>query len=455
MSRAVLAGLSLDKLSALHAAETARFAAARPSCAALAQASARHWRRGVPMHWMRDWPTPFPIAVADANGAVLTDIDGNAYDDFCLGDTGSMFGHAPGPVVRAIAEQSARGLTFMLPTADTPEVGQLLSQRFGLPYWQMTVTATDANRYAIRWARAITGRPKLLVFNGCYHGAADDTFVRLDGGAPILRPGLIGQVYDVRGHTRVVEFNDLAAVEAALAQGDVAAVLTEPVLTNIGMVPPEPGFLEALAAATKRAGALLILDETHSISSGPGGYAAGHGIAPDMLTMGKPIAGGIPAGIFGFSAAVNAAMDAAAERAGLGYSGMGATLSANALTQAAMRAMLTQVMTPAAYAHMLTLSQRLRDGLTEVIASRRAPWSVAHVGARVELVTAPVPPRNGSEAKAALHAPILAGLHLFLINRGLLIAPFHNMMLLSPVTTLDQVNRLVQTIDGFLVETLA
>lgn len=447
-------GVPSGNVDAMLRREQDLFVQRHPRSQELALRAKAHWAHGVPMHWMLDWGTPFPIYVASAKGARLTDVDGHAYDDFCFGDTGSMFGHSPEPVAKAIAEQAARGLTYMLPTEDVPEVGALLAKMFGLPFWQAATTATDANRFVIRWCRAITRRSKILVFHGCYHGAADDTFVRLKHGKPIHRPGLLGQVFDVRQFTKIVEFNDLSALESALAAGDVACVLTEPALTNIGMVLPEEGFLEGLRTLTRKHGTLLVIDETHTISTGYGGYTRTHGLEPDFLTVGKPIAGGVPCSVFGFTAEIEARMRQVEAEKEPGYSGMGTTLSANALALHAMRANLEQVVTPAAYDHMLPMSERLARGIEARIQRRGLPWHVSNVGARAEFVCAPQRPRNGTEAQAAMHPRLELAIHLYLLNRGFLIAPFHNMTLVSPATSAAQVDRLIETVDSCCGELL-
>jgi glutamate-1-semialdehyde 2,1-aminomutase len=386
--------------------------------------------------------------VESAQGATLRDVDGNEYADFCLGDTGSMFGHSPPAVAEAVARQAGRGLTYMLPTEDSIAVGRLLAERFGLPHWQVATTATDANRFALRVARAVTGRPKILVFNGCYHGTVDETFVRLVNGRAVNRPGLLGQVADLTQLARVVEFNDVPALEAALAHGDVACVIAEPVMTNSCMVLPAPGFHAELRRLTREAGTLLLIDETHTISTGPGGYTRAHGLEPDLFVLGKPVAGGVPASVWAFTDEVARRLDAVRSQAPPGHSGMGTTLSANALSLAAMRATLEQVMTHEAYAHMETLAGRLEAGLQGVVGQYELPWHVVRVGARVEFVCAPGPLRNGTEAEAA-HAPALEqAIHLALLNRGCLIAPFHNMMLVSPATTVAQVDSLVSAFEG-------
>jgi glutamate-1-semialdehyde 2,1-aminomutase len=438
-----IGGVAAERLAAFRAREAAAYAHARPRSAKAMANGAAGYVDGVPMHWMRDWPMPFPFVVERAQGATLTDIDGHELADFCLGDTGSMFGHSPAPVARAIRRQARRGLTYMLPNDDALAVGTLLRARFGLPYWQVATTATDANRFALRVARAVTGRPNILVFNGCYHGAVDETMVRLLDGRPVNRPGLAGEFRDLTQGTRVVEFNDIAALEKALAHGDVACVITEPVLTNSCMVLPEPGFHEALREVTTRHGTLLLIDETHTISTGPGGYTRAHDLQPDLFVLGKPVAGGVPASVWGMSEDVATRWAAYQQAKQPSYSGMGTTLSANPLQFAAMRATLEEVMTDEAYARMGKLAHRLERGLAAAIARNALPWHVARVGARVEFICAPGPLRNGAQAEAA-HMPALeAAIHVGLINRGCLIAPFHNMMLISPATKKPQVDRLI------------
>jgi glutamate-1-semialdehyde 2,1-aminomutase len=405
------------------------------------------------MHWMLDWATPFPLFLREARGNRLFDVDGNEHIDFCLGDSGAMFGHSPAPVAEAIAAQSARGLSMMLPTEDAPAVGAALMQRFGLPLWQMTTTATDANRFAMRWARGLTAREKILVFNGCYHGAVDETFVRLRDGQAVPRPGLIGQAVDPTRLTRVAEFNDLDGLEQALKPGDVAAVITEPALTNTGIVLPEPGFHEAMRALTRAYGTLLIIDETHTISAGPGGCTRAFGLQPDFLTLGKPIAGGLPCAVYGCTAEVATRMQSLQRRSEPGFSGMGTTLSGNAMALHAMRATLEHLLTPEVYGRMLPQAERLAEGLTGVAEAHALPWSVVRLGARAELLFAPTPPRNGGAMARALQPPIEQALHLFLLNRGVVITPFHNMTLVCPATREADVDRLVALV-GEAVEEL-
>ena len=426
--------------------EAQRFASLRPRSQAAA-AKTDGFYAGVPLHWMLDWPMPFPLIVASAQGSVITDIDGNTVADFCFGDTGSMFGHSPAPVVQAITRQLARGMTHMLTTEDAAVVGELLQQRFGLPHWQVATTASDANRFALRVARAVTGRNQVLVMNGCYHGAVDESYVTLHQGKAVNRPGVIGQAVDLTLTSKVVEFNDLPALEAALAARDVACVMMEPALTNCSMVLPQPGYLEQVRRATRDTGTLLLIDETHTISTGPRGYTGAFGLEPDLFVLGKPIAGGLPASVWGFTDAIGQRWNEVRATKPAGHSGLGTTLSANALSLAAMRAVLSEVMTDAAYAHMEALAQRLAEGFSRVIQVQRLPWHVMRLGARVEFCFAPAPFKNASEAIAAHDGALENALHLGLVNRGCLITPFHNMMLVCPQTSAGQVDALIGAFD--------
>lgn len=448
----MIAGIPRPRLHSIAAREAERYAASRPKAAKALQNGAGHWLGGVPMHWMADWPMPHLPLVAKAQGAKLTDIDGHRIDDFCLGDTGSMFGHSPTPVAKAIKAQAARGLTYMLPTEAAMEAGRLLTERFGTFRWQIATTATDANRFSLRVARAVTGRPKVLVFNGCYHGTLDDTMVELANGTTVNRAGLVGQVQDLTKAATVAEFNDLAAVEAALKTGEVAAILTEPVMTNSCMVLPEPGFHQGLRDLATKYGALLIIDETHTISSGLGGYTARHGLNPDMFVVGKCVAGGMPTAVWGMRPDVADRFAAYNETREAGHSGMGTTLSANPMQFACLTATLSEVMTKDNYAHMEAGAERLATGLGKAIEKHRAPWHVVRVGARVEFICAPGPLKNGSEAHHAHQPQVEAAVHTALLNRGCLIAPFHNMMLVSPATTDRQIDRLIAAFDAILTD---
>jgi glutamate-1-semialdehyde 2,1-aminomutase len=434
--------------------EIARFIAANPKSKAHAK-SVQGWFQGVPFHWILDWSSPFPIVAQEASGGTLTSIDGQVFDDFCLGDTASMFGHSPAPLAKAIAAQAGQGLSYMLPTAKGAELGSMLADMFGLPQWQVTTTASEANRAVIRWCRGITGRDKILIFNGCYHGAVDDVFVDLRDGRAVNRPSLIGQVQDLLPTTVAIEFNDVDALASALRGGDIACVLAEPLMTNIGMVRDAPGFLTELRRLCDETSTILVFDETHTISSGYGGHSNMHGPKPDILVVGKSIGGGVPCAVYGFTEAIAKRMAALNASRPAGHSGIGTTLSANAMAITAMHAMLGQVITRGAYAHMLSMADRLVAQLNGVISTHSLDWHVSHVGARVELVCSAIPPRNGSEARAVMDHALESTIHLYLANRGILLAPFHNMMLVSPVTQAAQVDRLAAELNSALTELLA
>jgi glutamate-1-semialdehyde 2,1-aminomutase len=430
--------------------ECRRYLQLHPTSARLAENAHQHFLYGVPMHWMNDWGTPTPLFVRSARGAHFTCADDIDYTDFCLGDTGAMFGHSPEPVARVLEQQARRGFTTMLPSVSTPDVGAALADQFGLPYWQIVTTATDANRFVLRWARAVTGRTKVLVFDGCYHGTVDDTLVDVIDGHTVSRASLLGQTVDLGLYTVAVDFNDLAAVERELATGEIACLLTEPALTNCGMVPPLPGFIASLRELTRRHDTLLILDETHTISSGRGGWARNAGIEPDFIVFGKPIAGGLPAAAYGFSEELAIRMQAAKDAAPPGHSGIGTTLAGSMMTLAAMHATLTEVATPAAYEHMLTLAATLEQGLNALLERHALPWCITRIGARLELQFCATAPVNAKEARAAQHDDLEHAIHLYLLNRGVLLTPFHNMMLVCPETSPADIDTLLQVLDDCL-----
>jgi len=364
----------------------------------------------------------------------VSDVDGVEYVDFCLGDTGAMFGHSPPAVMRAVSRQLERGITTMLPNEAAIWVAEELARRFGLTYWQMTLTATDANRFAIRIAREVTGRPKILVFNGCYHGTVDETLVELVDGLVIPVPANVGPPVAPRQTTKVIEFNDVRALEEALAPRDVAAVLAEPAMTNRGIILPERGFHERLRALTRTYGTLLILDETHTLSEGPRGYTGAHGLRPDMITLGKPVGSGIPAAAFGMTADIVERSLPKLRGPGADESGIGGTLAGNALAAVAMKATLQHMITERAYARMIPLAERFAAGVEEVIDEFAVPWHVVRLGARAEYRFFPTPPRNGAEAHSPGTAALDRLVHRYMLNRGVLLTPFHNMALVSPYT---------------------
>ncbi len=432
--------ISPARLAALTAREERAFEALHSRSRALHDRAHRSLLNGVPMNWMEKWPGPFSVFMDRAAGARLWDVDGNEYVDFCLGDTGAMAGHAPTPIVDSVSERMRTGTTAILPTPDSVWVGEELSRRFGLPIWQVAMSATDANRFALRLARQITGRPKVLVFNWCYHGTVDETLAVLDGSRIVRRPGLIGPTQDPSETTRVVEFNDVKALESALAQRDVACVLTEPALTNIGIIPPEAGFHEALRELTKATETLLVIDETHTLCAGPGGMTKAGGLSPDMLVVGKSIGGGVPVAVFGMTEQVAAAAADAVKEPGLNISGVGGTLSGYALGVAAIRATLSSRLTETDYARMIPLASRWASGVQGTIDRAGLDWSVTQLGARAEYWLCPRP-RTAAEAAAATDEDLEAFLHLHALNRGVLLTPFHNMVLMSPATSADDVDR--------------
>ncbi len=431
-----------SRLTSLITQERASYAAAHPKSAELFGLADNLFGR-VPMTWMAKWSGGFPLYVERAVGNRIVDVDGREYVDFALGDTGAMAGHSPQPTVDAVMERLRRlgGATTMLPTADAQSVGAELTRRFGLPMWSFTLTATDANRWAIRLARVATGRPKILTFAYCYHGSVDEAFaVAGPAGEATSRAGNAGAPVPLSLTSRVAEFNDLATVEAQLRHRDVAAVLTEPALTNIGIVLPQPGFMEGLRDLATRHGALLLIDETHTFSAGPGGATQLWGLRPDVLVIGKSIGGGIPSGAYGITQHVKELIEAHPEADLIDVGGVGGTLAGNALSVAAMRATLGEVLTDEAFAHMIDLATAFTRGVQETIDNTGVSWSVSQLGARSEYRFASPAPRNGTESAAAGDDELDEYLHLYLVNRGVLITPFHNMALMCPATSSDDVD---------------
>lgn len=438
---AISRGVDRTRLAALIERERVRYVASHGYSRTLFEGASHLFGR-VPMTWMARWAGGFPAYLDQAHGNRVLDVDGNTYLDFALGDTGAMTGHSPAPIVAAVQERMAveGGIATMLPTPDAEWVGGELARRFGLPLWSFSLTATDANRRAVRLARLATGRPRIAVFSHCYHGSVDETLaVPGPDGRAVPRPGSVGAPVDPDLTTRVVEFNDLVALEAAMAHGDVAAVLMEPALTNIGIVLPEPGYLDGVRRLCTRYGSLLILDETHTFSAGPGGATAAWGLRPDLLVIGKGIGGGVPAGAYGITEEVAALIARHPESDLVDVGGVGGTLAGNTISVVAMRATLEHVLTDAAFVHMIDIATAFAEGVRAVIAAAGLPWSVQQVGARVEYrFTAPAP-RTGGESAARADDDLDEYLHLFLMNRGVLTTPFHNMALMCPDTTAEDV----------------
>ncbi len=429
-----------ERVRELMARELETFIAAHPRSKEIHDAAEETLLSGVPMNWMTRWPGAFPVFFAEAEGSTLLDVDGNRFTDFCLGDTGAMSGHSPPPTVAAVEKRMRRGVTTMLPSEDALPVGEEMQRRFGLRHWQFTLSASDANRFVIRICRQITGRPKILVFNHCYHGSVDETVATIRDGIPAPRVGNVGPPVPIGETTRVVEFNDLEALERELRIGDVACVLAEPALTNIGIVLADPGYHERLRALTRETGTLLVIDETHTLCCGPGGYTGEHGLEPDLMTIGKPIAGGIPIGAYGMSDDVAARVLEMTNWPAADVGGVGGTLAGNALSLAAARATLSEVFTEKAFERMIELGRRFESGVAEVISERHLPWTVTRLGCRVEYMLGSERPHNGGEAAAAFDTELDALLHLYMLNRGILMTPFHMMALMCPDTTAVEVD---------------
>lgn len=428
---------SIDR-NKLHTAldqEIDRFAAEHSKCHALYERAKGCLLDGVPMNWMVRWAGGFPLFVEQARGASFTCADGRQFLDFCLGDTGAMVGHSPEQTIRKIALQLEKGITFMLPTEDAIWVGEELQRRFKLKYWQTALTATDANRFVLRLARHITKRPYVLVYDYCYHGTVDETFITINDGIPGPRPGAIGPQVNPVLTTRVIPWNDVPALEQALAPGDVACVLAEPVMTNIGIIHPDPGYHQSLRELTRKYGTLLIIDETHTMCSGPGGYTGETGLEPDILTVGKTIGSGVPAAVYGLSEEVGDLVSRSIKVDEFDVGGIGGTLAGNALSLAAMRATLENTLSKETFDHTVPLAIRFTDGVRKVIDEIQLPWVINRLGCRAEYWFCKDLPHNGGEAEAAIDPDLDRYMHLSAMNRGILMTPFHNMALIAPDVT--------------------
>ena len=433
--------INREKLKKLHEREAQRFVAEHPRSAALYKRAENSLLGGVPMNWMKKWAGPFPVFVTKAKGAHFTCADGKDYVDLCLGDTGAMTGHSPDIVAEAVARRAKEGITLMLPTEDAIFVGEDLKRRFGLPYWQFTLTATDANRFSIRIAREITQRSKILVYHYCYHGTVDETFATVQEGVVGPRRGNIGPPVDPAATTRLVEFNDLNALEDALKHNDVACILAEPAMTNVGIILPDPDYWKNAQQLAKRYGSLFIADETHSICAGPGGCTAAWKLEPDMLVFGKAIGSGIPGATYGCSEEVAQRISARIHLEDCDVGGIGGTLAGNALSLAAMRATLEHILTAKNFEKMEALAMRFNDGVSAEIQKRSLPWNVQRLGCRAEYTFCQRPPRNGGESAAAADFELERFLHLYALNRSVLLTPFHNMALMCPDTTAADIDQ--------------
>src|SRR3954468_23589791 len=420
-----------QRLADLRATEDQLFLALHPRSADLAASARGPLLAGVPMPWMTRWPGAFPVFAASASGARLVDVDGIEYVDLCLGDTGAMTGHGLPQVAEAVARQAASGITTMLPSEDAVWVGEELARRFGLPTWQLAMSATDANRFVLRFVRHLTGRPLVAVMDWCYHGTVDETLAVLDEGRVVPRPCALGPQVDVATTTAVVPFNDLDALDRRLAEGDVACLLMEPALTNIGIVLPDDGYLDGVREVTRRHDVLLVIDETHTLCAGPGGCTSAWGLEPDFVVVGKPIGGGVPCAAYGMTAEIADRLSGPMLGHEIDVAGIGGTLTANALALAAIRATLSTCLREEDFAVAAPLAQRFTDGVAGVIEKHALPWHVQRLGCRAEYWFCP-PPRDGAAAAAAVDDDLEGFMHLWALNRGVLLTPFHNMALFSP-----------------------
>jgi len=435
-----VSGINRTLLSQRHQSERDLFERLHPRSAELAVGAKENLVSGVPMPWMTRLPGSFPLFLDEARGGHFTDVDGLEYVDFCLGDTGAMTGHALPQVAEAIHHRALNGITTMLPNEDAQWVAAELQRRFGLPKWQFAMTATDANRFVLRFARELTGRPKIAVMDWCYHGTVDETLViRGKNGETLSRPGSAGRGFDPAITTRVVPFNDVAELERVLAIGDVACLLMEPALTNIGIVLPEPGYLDAVRTVTRKYGVLLIIDETHTICAGPGGCTKAWNLEPDMFVIGKPIGGGMPAAVYGMTSEVATRLEVLMTSNEVDVSGVGGTLTGNALALAAVRATLSSTLLQSDFDQMIPLATRWTTGVRSAFDSFSLDWHVQQLGCRAEYWFGP-PPTDGAGAAATGDHDLESYLHLYALNRGVLLTPFHNMALMCPSHTSDDVD---------------
>ncbi len=435
--------ISREKLKVQYAEEVKLFEEKHPKSGVLFQKAQDSLLQGVPMNWMTKWAGTYPVFVEKAKGAHIQDVDGNDYLDLCLGDTGSMIGHGQEPAVKAITENVANGVTFMLPCEDAVWCAEELGRRFKMKYWQYSTSATDANRFVLRMAREVTKRPKVIVYNWCYHGTVDETIAIIDEktGKTIAKPGSLGPQCDPSETTKVIEWNDIPALEAALKDQDVAAVLAEPVMTNCGIVHPEPGYHEALRALTKKYGTLLIIDETHTICAGIGGCTKSLDLDPDVVVVGKTIAAGIPTAAYGFTEELGVKIANAIPPELCDIGGIGGTLAANALSMHAMKAVLSEILTQEFFDKNIPLAARFNEGIQSVIDEFDLPWNTTQLGCRSEYWFRKAPAKNGGEAEAAVDFELDQYMHLASLNRGFLMTPFHNMALISAATSAADIDR--------------
>ncbi len=416
-----LTGIDPARVRELQTIEDARFVVERPASRERLERARSTMPRGVPMAWMDDLYEHPPVWVAHGEGSSFTDVDGHTYVDMYVADMSAFCGHASPPVVEAVARQMRLGNQFLLPGDDAIPVAEHLAARYGMPKWQFTLSATQANTEVIRLAREATGRQVVLVFDGKYHGLEDATLVVLEDGTVV--PEYDGLSSGIAGQTRVIAFNDVGALETALAPGDVALVLAEPAMTNVGFILPEDGFHQTLRRLTREAGTLLAIDETHTLVTAYGGLSRVWDLEPDLFTVGKAIAAGVPLGAYGMTDQLSSLIAPPEEShvisgAVVAEVATGGTLFANALSMAAGRAALTEVLTADAFERTGELGRRMAAGLRGSIAEAGLPWSVVQEGGHACYFFEPEVPRNGAQSRAADDPQLRALIRVFMANRG-------------------------------------
>jgi glutamate-1-semialdehyde 2,1-aminomutase len=439
-----------ERLRILRKREVERFAELRPRGVRLLANARASMPNGVPMSWMVTLYDHPAIVVERGNGATFTDIDGNTYLDFNLADTSMFAGYGVEAVIRVVAERVAAGSQFLLPTEDGVEVSLELARRFGLPSWQFTLSATQANTEAIRVARAVTGRSAVLMFDGKYHGHADELLGELEAGR--VAPQGLGVPLDATRHVRLVQYNDLEAVDRELRRGDVACVLAEAAVTNTGVIQPAQGFHAGLRQLASDSGALLVLDETHTLVAGPGGLTARWGLQPDMIVMGKSIAGGIPLGAYGMTGAVARVLEHRPLASFGEEVATGGTLFGNALSLAAARVTLEEVLTDEAYDHAAALGRQLADGIETIAAANGMAWRAHRLFNRSGYTHAPELPSNALEARATFDLELYNLQRLYMANRGVWEAIDSAGPACGIQTTDADLDRYLHFLDGFLHE---
>jgi glutamate-1-semialdehyde aminotransferase len=359
-----------------------------------------------------------PLFAVDGAGAYFEDADGHRYLDMNQADLSTTLGFAPAPVAQAVAARVQKGSAFLLPTEDGIVTAELLAERVGIPFWQFTGAASGANAEVIRLARLATGRERILMFDGKYHGHIDDVLVGGSDEGP--QAEALGLPADVASRADTVPFNDLDALKAALSSGDVACVLAEPMLTNCNVVFPDDGFWRAAEEAIRAAGTLLVIDEAHTHSFAYGGLTRAWDLEPDLVVIGKGLGSGIAFGAYGMRESLARLMEKHLE-SDPGVMGLatGGTTFANALALAAARAALEQCLTPAAYARTDALGTQLGEGLEAVFERRSLPWRAPHIGGRAGWVLFPELPRNAAESHRSMDALFVNTRRVFMANRGI------------------------------------